>query len=641
MPDNQGPDELPADDGDQADTGAPAGTGPSAGGDSSDAPTSEEPAPQDAGAVPFWRRPTRRRKILVAAGGIIAAVATAVGLGGRLLRKPEIRPHAIPEGNVKPQLRVRPSLTDLQNQYAAGNKKPLEDLWRAWIGVKQLPADDPRSFFRLAGYHGEPFRGPGTTDSHYWGGYCQHGNVLFPTWHRVYLLKLEEALRSMPGCQDVTLPFWDETSADSLTNGIPWALTRQTVELDGQTIPNPLRSFTFNADIVDPIRSHNVDFSKPKGYETVRYPLSGLVGTADDRAATTAHNTQYPDYDHNVALLNQNIVSWLAGTELINGRADPEGQIAARYQKCLDAPNYTVFSNKTSAEQWNEDVTKNDPSGPRVESLELPHNGIHLAIGGFDVPSSVPASPSRSPIEGANGDMGENDTASFDPIFYFHHCFVDRVFWLWQQRHGATEHLDIIAGYKGTNSSDARQGVTPGIEPNTPLTMSTPLYPFTKADGAPYTSADCINIVKLGVTYGPGSLQGPPAPSTSAGPDSRVIAVSGINRGNISGSFLVSAFGTTGGQRVHLGTEAILSRWNVSECANCQTHLEVKAFFEVPPAASGLMRAATEDMLSDTSSYDVEVHTRAGVITPGGAPSASGGQRAMIGDQPDFRFEIR
>jgi hypothetical protein len=46
-------------------------------------------------------------------------------------------------------------------------------------------------------------------------------------------------------------------------------------------------------------------------------------------------------------------------------------------------------------------------------------------------------------------------------------------------------------------------------------------------------------------------------------------------------------------------------------------------------------------MLSDTSSYDVEVHTRAGVITPGGAPSASGGQRAMIGDQPDFRFEIR
>jgi|GEM_PF-454253 len=614
MPDNQGPDELPAD-----------------GSDRADAPTSEAPGSDDARAVHFWRRPTSRRKILAAAVAIIAVVAGAVGLGSLLHRKP-----AIPERNTNPQLRVRRSITDLQNQYAAGNKKPLEDLWRAWIGVKQLPADDPRSFFRLAGYHGEPFRGPGATDPQYWGGYCQHGNVLFLTWHRVYLLKLEEALRSMPGCQDVTLPFWDETSADSLANGIPWALTRQTVELDGQTIPNPLRSFTFNAEIVDLAKAHNIDFSKPNGYETVRYPQSGLVGTPDDRAATTAHNAQYEDYDRNVALLNQNIVNWLAGTELINGRSDPEGQIADRYQKCLDAPNYTVFSNKTSAQQWNDEVSSKARPGPRVESLELPHNGIHLAIGGFDVPRQ-----DRSPIDGANGDMGENDTAAFDPIFFFHHCFVDRVFWLWQERHGATDQLDIIAGYKGTNSSDS-QGATPGIEPETPLTVYTPLYPFTKADGTPYTSADSINIAKLGVTYGPGSLEGPPARSTTTGPDSRVIAVSGINRGNISGSFLVSAFGTTGGQRVHLGTEAILSRWNVNECANCQTHLEVKAFFGVPPAASGVMRAATEDMLSETSSYDVEVHTRAGVITPGGpTQSASGGLRAMIGDQPNFRFEIR
>ena len=44
----------------------------------------------------------------------------------------------------------------------------------------------------------------------YWGGYCNHGNVLFPTWHRAYLLRLEDALRSILGCADVTLPFWDE-----------------------------------------------------------------------------------------------------------------------------------------------------------------------------------------------------------------------------------------------------------------------------------------------------------------------------------------------------------------------------------------------------------------------------------------------
>jgi len=176
-------------------------------------------------------------------------------------------------------------------------KKPLEDLMRAWKAIKELPADDPRSFFTLGGYHGEPFRGAGWGSSAYWGGYCNHGNVLFPTWHRVYLVKLEEALQSVPGCEQVMLPYWDETSADSLQNGIPWALTQKDFVLDGQTSPNPLRSFVLTKNIKDHINGDNPDYSKPKGYETVRYPLSGLVGTAADRAATEKHNALYPDYD--------------------------------------------------------------------------------------------------------------------------------------------------------------------------------------------------------------------------------------------------------------------------------------------------------------------------------------------------------
>ncbi|MGB8768634.1 MAG: hypothetical protein WCC92_03400 [Candidatus Korobacteraceae bacterium] len=53
---------------------------------------------------------------------------------------------------------------------------------RAWKGIKELPPEDPHSFFVLGGYHGEPFRGGGWGNSQYWGGYCNHGNVLFPTW---------------------------------------------------------------------------------------------------------------------------------------------------------------------------------------------------------------------------------------------------------------------------------------------------------------------------------------------------------------------------------------------------------------------------------------------------------------------------
>jgi len=151
----------------------------------------------------------------------------------------------------KAPLRVRRSLKALQDDYENGKKKPLETLMRAWKGIKELPPEDPNSLFMIGGYHGEPFRGAGWGNASYWGGYCNHGNILFPTWHRMYVLWIENALRSIPGCASVTMPYWDETSEESLEGGIPWALTQKDFVLDGETIPNPLRSFVLNRDIVD------------------------------------------------------------------------------------------------------------------------------------------------------------------------------------------------------------------------------------------------------------------------------------------------------------------------------------------------------------------------------------------------------
>jgi tyrosinase len=529
--------------------------------------------------------------------------------------------------DTKPRLRVRRSIQELQTDYANGNKKPLEDLMRAWKAIKELPAEDSRSFFMLGGYHGEPFRGAGWGSSAYWGGYCNHGNVLFPTWHRVYLVKLEEALQSIPGCAEVMLPYWDETSADSLHDGIPWALTQKDFVLDGKTIPNPLRSFVFTKNINDNINGDDPNYSKPKGYETVRYPLSGLVGTEKDRKATAEHNAMYPDYAQNVALLNENVKNWLSSTVIVGGKPIRGGHVADKYKACLDAPNYTVFSNTSSAAQWNEDRAV---GVLEIVPLESPHNSIHLSVGGFDVPGVFDASP----IAGANGDMGENDTAGLDPIFFFHHCFVDRVFWLWQKKHGFTDKLDVIAGYPGTNSVD-NQGPTPGTVPNSWLTLESPLDPFKKTEHGkerPYTSLDCINIEKqLGFTYGPGSLAEESAREAAlpAGGSKQVIQVSGINKAPIRGSFLIAVFGNVDGKKVHLGTEAVLSRWSVNNCANCQAHLEVKAFI-------GLHGFRDEQL--DPASYDVEIRTRDGVLTQSQpvalAAAAPAGKRL-------FRLEVR
>lgn len=528
--------------------------------------------------------------------------------------------------NTKHTLKVRRSLLELQREYDEGNKKALEDLMRAWKGIKDLPPDDPHSFFMLGGFHGEPFRGAGWGTSTYWGGYCNHGNVLFPTWHRVYLLKIEEALQRIPGCEDVMLPFWDETCEESLKFGIPWALTDKEFVLDGVSIANPLRSFVFNKNITDNINGDEPNYSKMANYETVRYPLSGLVGSPADKAATIAHNNQYPDYEKNVQLLNQNVVNWLTSTIEVDNNVVSISNLKQHYIDCLSAPNFTVFSNTTSASQWNEDA----PHGAgTVVPLETPHNGMHVAVGGFDYPTG-PNAGNLSPISGANGDMGENDTAALDPIFYFHHCFVDRVFWLWQMKHGCTDQLDIIAEYPGTNSVDL-QGPTPGTVPNSWLTLESPLNPFkNNTDGKTYTSLDCINIEKqLGYTYGKGSLEehaGKAVAQSERG--GKILRVSGINRAPIRGSFLVSAFANIDGKRYHVGTEAVLSRWSVKYCANCQTHLEVKAFFKL---------LAVPEASRESASYEVEVRTRDGAIH-GHQVQASAATGSV---RKPFRVELR
>jgi tyrosinase len=42
------------------------------------------------------------------------------------------------------------------------------------------------------------------------------------------------------------------------------------------------------------------------------------------------------------------------------------------------------------------------------------------------------------------GDMGDVTTAAFDPVFFAHHCMIDRVWYLWQIRHGNRVPNDLL-----------------------------------------------------------------------------------------------------------------------------------------------------------------------------------------------------
>ena len=291
-----------------------------------------------------------------------------------------------------------------------------------------------------------------------------------------------------------------------------------------------------------------------------------------------------------------------------------------KFARCMDAPTYTLFSNTTSARAWNADHPQD-----LVVPLESPHNFIHLAVGGFDIPTY-----NGSPITGANGDMGENDTAALDPIFYFHHCFIDYAFWTWQRRHGATQSLTIDQNDPG--ASYAQSQPPAGGNPGDILTMTRALIPFTHDDGSWMTSADCVDIEEqLGYGYGPGSLdefaeQGPAWASEEVDLP-QDIHVAGIDRSKVAGSFVVAAYREVDGVQQLVDADAVLSRWTVSGCANCQTHLRVSADF---PAPQGL----NEDDLT------VLVHTRQGAAGQDGPVGmASAGQLATAA-QADLRFGV-
>ncbi len=57
--------------------------------------------------------------------------------------------------------------------------------------------------------------------------------------------------------------------------------------------------------------------------------------------------------------------------------------------------------------------------------LQDVHDEIHGWAGGINP---------DNPLQG--GDMGNIPTAAFDPIFWAHHCMIDRIWYLWQVEHG-------------------------------------------------------------------------------------------------------------------------------------------------------------------------------------------------------------
>ena len=217
-------------------------------------------------------------------------------------------------------------------------------------------------------------------------------------------------MRTAPGCENVTMAYLDWCDDKTKASGLPDTFTSPMfTPANGPPFKNPLYSFVFNKGVFDDRNPPNdTDYTKPKGYETVRYPLSGLVGlpNTDQRAKTEAYNATFTP-EQCKQQLNDNVKHWLQFSTPIGPTTHDLGTVD-KFRKCLDAPSYTIFSNTSSATQYNQDMLNTESTSfssktALVVPLESPHNDIHLAVGGFTPPPDN--KPDVAVPKGANGDM--------------------------------------------------------------------------------------------------------------------------------------------------------------------------------------------------------------------------------------------
>ncbi|KAI0043594.1 tyrosinase [Auriscalpium vulgare] len=338
----------------------------------------------------------------------------------------------------------------------ASNRREIHDLikddYQFSLYIQALTAmfnstqQDLISFFQIGGIHGLPYvqwdgSGGSQPVQGSWGGYCTHGSILFPTWHRPYVALFEQILqrqakgiaaqytydqdRWLSAAANLRSPFWD-WARNSVPPAEVVSLANVTITTpDGKktSVANPLIRYTF----------HPIDPSFPTPYSnwktTLRNPTSnGANATTDVNGLISDLQSVQSDLTTSIYNLLTRVHTWPA------------------------------FSNHTPGD-----------GGSSSNSLEAIHDEVHGVIGGH---------------------MGDPAVAGFDPIFFLHHTNVDRFLSLW-----AALNPKVWVG-KGP-----AEGGTYTIPPNATIDSSTPLTPFWETQSGYWSSAQTTSTNKFEYSY--------------------------------------------------------------------------------------------------------------------------------------------
>ncbi|KAK1752501.1 hypothetical protein QBC47DRAFT_59111 [Echria macrotheca] len=382
---------------------------------------------------------------------------------------------------------------DVQMRQEIRQLEQDKEQWTLYIlGLSMLQFTDqssPMSWYGLTGIHGIPHKtwgGVGPTPGNEKTGYCTHSSVLFPTWHRPYLVLYEQVLYGLvqsiaalwpegdakvkykAAAEKFRIPYWDWASTPpSGQSVLPASVGEQPyIDIDGpsgmQRIANPLFAYTFT-----PLNAT----------EFLQRPWNTWTSTL--RSPTTNDNTAQSNNSLVARNLDQNLAS-------ISQRL---------YILFSNYANYTLFSNNA----WIPLV-----SNQSYDSLESLHDTIHNLAGGGGL--------GQPNVQG--GHMSYIPYSAFDPIFFLHHANVDRIFAIWQTLNPKSWVLPqaaVLSSY--TTSRGEIQNST---------TALTPFY--AGSDGTFWTSDSVRDHTKFGYTYA--ELSG----GAKAGSKARRQVMKAINR---------------------------------------------------------------------------------------------------------------
>ncbi|KAI9845231.1 MAG: hypothetical protein M1837_004986 [Sclerophora amabilis] len=356
-------------------------------------------------------------------------------------------------------------------------------------------------------------------------GYCTHGSLVFPTWHRVYVLMFEQAvaekMMSIAGkygedekqkyetaAAQFRLPYWDPIMPRNPTKksgkldekifGVPKILSQKRVFVNHwdkskpKDIENPLQQFSFPKE--DVLREKGRTTWTEKDWRgrvvangrdhTLRTP--GIDGETNyDGDYVHKNNEEQRREGYNLKLQRQAQVMGAKLWKLLSSYEWTEQDMAKPRRDPDPHPhpeepfqgNWQDQAHRNNLRSWHSFASHrlNPGSYDSSISLETWHDDIHDLLG-----------TGRSP-----GHMADPAIASFDPIFWLHHCNIDRLFAIYQA-------LYPDEGDDQGQPKDSSKWVPESGTVKSPENSKMSLYPFRKNDKNFWTSNDVKDWRTLG-----------------------------------------------------------------------------------------------------------------------------------------------